>query len=123
MARLEQRLLNGFFVLLTEKRPIRDLRAEIMTMSRSVVHLSRLRLMFRIIWRLNSCVQRFMGSPIVTRNSSSINDTYYDSQSGQHVAIHDESKITAVYLRGNYRTTSPSSSALTVAAKELGMAG
>ena len=99
---------------------------------RSAVHLSRrLRLMmqhnhnsqFRI-WRLNySCVQRFMGSPIVTRNSSSINDTYYDSQSGQHVAIHDESKITAVYLRGNYRTTSPSSSALTVAAKELGMAG
>ena len=65
-----------------------------------------------------------MGSPIVTGNSSSSSsDTYYDSQSGQHVAIHDESKITAVYLRGNYRTTSPSSSALTVAAKELGMAG
>ena len=31
-------LLNGFFVLLTEKRPIRDLKVEIMTMSpRSVV--------------------------------------------------------------------------------------
>ena len=27
-------------------------------------------------------------------------DTYYDSQSGQHVAMHDESKI-SVYLRGN----------------------
>ena len=35
--------------------------------------------------------------------------------------IYDESKIT-VYVRGDYRTTSPSSSALT-AAKELGMAG
>ena len=80
--------------------------------SRSAVHRypSRLRLMMQqhhnapllSIWRLDSCVQRFMGSsPIVTRNSSSSSssdDTYYDSQSGQHVAIHDESKIT-VYLR------------------------
>ena len=98
-------------------------------MSRSKhLSLSRLQLMmqhhnspFRIR-RLNSCVQTFMGSsPIVTRNSSSSNDTYYDSQSGQHVAIHDESKIT-VYLRGDYRTTPPSSIFLT-AAKELGMAG
>ena len=70
-----------------------------------------------------SCVvQRFMGSPIVTRNSSSNNDTYYDSQSGQHVAIHDESKIT-VYLRGDYKTTSAPSSIFMTAAKELGMAG
>ena len=103
-----------------------------MTMSpRSAVHLSRLRLMMQHyhnspfhIWRLNSCVQRFMGSsPIVTRNSSSSSsnsDTYYDSQSGQHVAIHDESKIT-VYLRVSPSSPAPSS-ALT-AAKELGMAG
>ena len=55
-------------MLLTEKRPIRDLRAEIMTNLDSASQLTSIDRQhyhnspFRL-WRLNySCVQRFMGS-------------------------------------------------------------
>lgn len=70
---------------------------------------------------INSCIQRFKFS------TDASTTTYYDSQSGQHVAIHDERKITA-YLRNADRTgaaalSSSSSCAILKAAKEMGMAG
>lgn len=52
--------------------------------------------------------------------------TYYDSQSGQHVPIHDENKITA-YVRARagktIKATSPYAKMLLDDAKEFGMAG
>lgn len=72
---------------------------------------------------INSCIQRF------TFSTDGSTTTYYDSQSGQHVTIHDESKITA-YLRSVDRTVTTTgaaalslSSAILEATKEMGMAG
>ena len=63
---------------------------------------------------ISNCIQRLMFSS---------GSTYYDSQSGQHVSIHDETKITA-YLRKDNRTmTDDQSSAIWETAKEMGMAG
>ena len=44
-------------------------------------------------------INRCIGGSSSAKDSNTV-DTYYDSQSGQHVAMHDESKI-SVYLRGN----------------------
>ncbi len=68
---------------------------------------------------ITSCIQRF------TFSTDGSTTTYYDSQSGQHVTIHDESKITA-YLRNVDRTSVTAitgAAALSSSAKEMGMAG
>ena len=75
---------------------------------------------------MNSCIQqRFVfRSSTDNRSRRASTTTYYDSQSGQHVSIHDESKITA-YLRNVDRTvtTTTGAAALSSSAKEMGMAG
>eukprot|EP00985_Skeletonema_marinoi_P018237 scaffold10159_cov80-Skeletonema_marinoi.AAC.7 len=71
---------------------------------------------------ITSCIiQRFKSTTTVNR-SGSTTATYYDSQSGQHVAIHDESKITA-YLRTKAGAASSSFAAVLKTAKEMGLAG
>jgi len=71
---------------------------------------------------ITSCIiQRFKSTTTVNR-SGSTTATYYDSQSGQHVAIHDESKITA-YLRTKAGAASSSFAAVLKTAKEIGLAG
>eukprot|EP00984_Skeletonema_dohrnii_P037180 scaffold38997_cov283-Skeletonema_dohrnii-CCMP3373.AAC.2 len=64
--------------------------------------------------------RRMITSCIIQRFKSTT--TYYDSQSGQHVAIHDESKITA-YLRTQAGAAPSSFAAVLEAAKEMGVAG
>jgi len=71
---------------------------------------------------ITSCIiQRFKSTTTVNR-SGSTTATYYDSQSGQHVAIHDESKITA-YLRTKAGAASSSFASVLKTAKEIGLAG
>ena len=54
-----------------------------------------------------------------SKDDSAVVDTYYDSQSGQHVAIHDENKV-SVYLRGNDLSATMQTMQT---AKDMGMAG
>ena len=75
-------------------------------------------------------INRCIGSSS-SKDDSAVVDTYYDSQSGQHVTIHDENKV-SVYLRGNtfdaiYKERagliSEAQSAIMQTAKDMGMAG
>ena len=65
--------------------------------TQKVAVMQRRRLMGASCLRCN-VMNRCIGSN--SAKDSNTVDTYYDSQSGQHVAMHDESKI-SVYLRGN----------------------
>ena len=64
---------------------------------------------------ISNRIQRLMFSSGTT--------TYYDSQSGQHVSIHDETKITAYSRKDDGTVTGAPSPAIWEAAKEMGMAG
>ena len=81
---------------------------------------------------LNRCIGSSSSSSSSSKDDSAVVDTYYDSQSGQHVTIHDENKV-SVYLRGNtfdaiYKEragliSETPSAAIMQTAKDMGMAG